>query len=195
MPQNGDRELIGRILDGDAEAGEELCGRLYRSVRGPVARILGRSDPSAIEEAVQNAFLRLYENDMRELRAFEGEDLGPIVRAIAKNMALRVWRGEAPTVRIDAPEDQASEPTPIPDARPSPGEVILVRERRQSIERAMARLPGRDGRVVRRLYLDEADRRTVAEEERVAANSLDQIVYRARLRLRDELNPGGFRGK
>ncbi len=164
-------------------------------MRGPVARILGRSEPSAIEEAVQSAFLRLYANDMRELRAFEGEDLGPNLRAIARNMALLVWRGEAPTVPIDAPEDQATEPNPVPDARPGPEEVALVRERRESIERAMARLAERDSRVVRRLYLEEADRKNVAAEERVTVNDLERIVYHVRLRLRDELNPGPFRGR
>ena len=190
MPEATDRELLARVLDGDSSAGDELCARLYPSVQAVAASVLNRRDPSQILEVTQHAFLRLYERDMRALRDFRGEDLGPYVRTIARHLAFDALRGR-PTVPLDPETGDEAGRAPIEteeDEAPGPSEILRVTELREIVRATIAGgdLTEREQTAVSRVYLDEADRRTVAAEMGVTTVNLDVILHRARRKLRPD---------
>jgi len=89
-----DRELVDRILDGDAGAWDELVDR-YSGLLYAVLRTFSRLSRQDRQDLVQEIFFRLFERGCRALRAWQGRDadvLTPYLAIIAQRTAINFLR-------------------------------------------------------------------------------------------------------
>jgi RNA polymerase sigma-70 factor (ECF subfamily) len=92
LAQMSDKELVAACRGGDQVASEALVRRHYGSVFGLCLALLGHGH--AAEDATQEAFLKAFQQ-LAGLR--EGEQFGPWIARIARNVSLDLLRRESRT--------------------------------------------------------------------------------------------------
>jgi len=136
-----DRDIVRRVLDGDA-ASFELIMRRYNRRLYRIARSVLRNDADA-EDVVQDAYIRAYEH----LAGFEGKGaFSAWLAKIALNEALGRRRGaDAASIRIsfDDPEEseEANYMANLISSLPSPEQNAARGEVRHLLESAIDALP------------------------------------------------------
>jgi RNA polymerase sigma-70 factor (ECF subfamily) len=176
-----DRSLVGRALEGDLSAFNELVALYQDYLFALVFRVVGSRE--AAEDAVQEAFFSAYRN----LAAFRGGAFRSWLTRIAVNAGTDVlrqrkrrpsepypdWEDDAwqpPTGEEDDPERQAS--------RRLRGEVLRI---------ALAQIT-HDQRTAILLYdVEGYDYAEIAEMTRVSLGTVKSRIHRGRLALRDLL--------
>jgi RNA polymerase sigma-70 factor, ECF subfamily len=163
----------------DVAATYDACGRdLYAYCAG-VAR-----DPGIAEDVVQEAFTRL----IREQRAGRSPDnprawlytvATNLLRMRARRLSIveRWWRGPG---RATEDTDVAAE------------DVVLARERTSELSGALAGLP-REVRSALLLAADGFSGREIADLLGKSEGATRNLMWRARLALRDQLSEAGAR--
>ena len=131
--QDRDAELLARIRDGDEAAFGTVVEQEWESLLAYVSALV--DDPDIAEDAVQEAFVRLW--DRRRRWRFPGSARSILYR-IARNLAFnerrhwRVRRQWAVRRRQDPPARSAT-----------PGQLLDARELTDAATRAIAALPER----------------------------------------------------
>src|SRR4051812_12280144 len=152
---------LDRCLRGDGEAWRALVERVAPVVTAAVGRCLRRhgADEVAVEDVVQEVFLRLVRDDFRALRAFDPAraQLTTWLTVVAHRMALDACRrrrpagGELPADLVAPAQPPPSEGLPLGDLPPRQRLVLqLLFERDLSVEEAAAFL-GVEAQTVRSL--------------------------------------------
>jgi RNA polymerase sigma-70 factor (ECF subfamily) len=150
---------------------------VYRShgrlVYGVAHRVLG--DRGLAEEATQQTFVKAW----RAAQSFdERRELGPWLAAIARRVAIDLYRREA--VRSADPIESVPAGDPAVVAAPQEAEAIYdVWEVRQ----AVAELPADEQEVVRLQHLDGFTHTQIAERLGVAVGTVKSRSFRAHKRL------------
>src|ERR671916_1023585 len=156
-PGPGDDELIAAVARGDQPALLALYDRYGRMGYGLAYRILG--DAGAAEEAVQDAYLRLW----RRAATFDASRgnarswLLTIVHHCAIDL-LRRRAGAAPVVAgLDAMADRRS----VPDA----WSEVSGRLESDRVRTAVETLPGEQRRAIEMAFFDGLTHREIAERD------------------------------
>lgn len=127
-PAHSDTALAAAALQGDRQAFGELVLRYREGVFGMLARMFG--DPDLADEASQVAFLKAWQ----KLHTYQPErPFGAWVRSIAVRAALDLLRKERHTSPLDE--------LPLPDGAPGPETQVEMRQRGESVRRAVLGLP------------------------------------------------------
>ncbi len=170
-----DRELVGRVQQGDAEAFDLLVRRHL-----PRARVMARrlmADPDDADDLVQEAFLRVLDRigSFDPSRPFE-----PWFSRLLVNLGLDVKRKQA--VRRTEPHDV--EAAPGPDR---PDHDVERSELARSFQQALRRLPERQRVIVTLFEIDGLSTREVASMLRVSQVTVRWHLHQARRTLREAL--------
>lgn len=170
-------ELACRILSGDADAEAELAAwcrpRLVRQLR----RWTGNDAVAAdlTQEALLIGIIRL-----RSAPLADPAGAASFLSGIAAKLMLNDRRKTRRRRTGDAVTSS------IPDRSPDPLDVILARERRQIVVRAIEAMQvPRDRDLVRRFYLDSEPKESIARAHGLDAPQFDRVLFRARQRLRE----------
>jgi RNA polymerase sigma factor (sigma-70 family) len=134
-------ELVGAARGRDPKAWEELVSRYQGMVRGVVASF--RLQESDAADAVQNTWLRALER-LDGIR--DPERLGGWLATTARRECLAVLRRS----RREVPDEVRT--VELATAAPEPEAVVLAREARRALDRAVAELPGRRRELVHALF-------------------------------------------
>jgi RNA polymerase sigma factor (sigma-70 family) len=166
-------ELRTRFRQGDPEAVRSIYssyGRLVYAVAHKVLR-----DRGLAEEATQQAFLKAW----RAAESFdERRELGPWLAAIARRVAIDLYRREA--LRTADPLDFVKPNDPALSSSPESAEAIYdIWEVRQ----AVAQLPADEQEVVRLQHFEELTHAEIAERLAVAPGTVKSRSFRAHKRL------------
>ena len=170
-----DAHLVEACLEGDYRAYAALVDRYRYPVFGLCLSYVKDFDAAedAAQEALINAYLKL--ESLPEPQSF-----GPWLRTIAANYC-RMWlRRQRRQVCFDeerAPADPAL----------SPAAQVLVRERRQQVLAAVARLSRVQQQAVVLFYLEDLSLAQIAAFLEVSVATVEQRLYRARRRLKEEM--------
>jgi RNA polymerase sigma-70 factor (ECF subfamily) len=166
-------DLRARFRQGDPEAVRSIYRSHGRLVYAVAYKVLG--DRGLAEEAVQQTFVKAW----RAAQSFdEDRDLGPWLAAIARRVAIDVYRREA--VRTADPIEAVPVGDPALVATPQSAEAIYdVWEVRQ----AVAELPADEQEVVRLQHLDGFTHVQIAERLGVAVGTVKSRSFRAHKRL------------
>jgi RNA polymerase sigma-70 factor (ECF subfamily) len=138
-----------------------------------------RCPPNVVEDICQETFLRV----LRALRAPQGlRDpgcLGAFVNSVCNNVRMEFLRSEhrhRPTA--EGSDDRRSDTDPDPEAS------LIDEERKKKVRHVIERLPERDQRVLRALFLQERDKDEVCTEFGVDRDYLRVLLYRAKVQFR-----------
>jgi len=173
-----DARLVERVLEGDIEAFESLYRRHAPTLFGLALRMLhNRSDA---EDLVQEIFLQAY----HKLSRFEGRSaFGTWLYRLGTNRCLDHLRS-----RSNKEQSRTDPISPALSAARLPGGT-----RGLELERAVAELPPSSRAA---FLLHDAfgyEHKEVSQMLGIATGTSKSLVHRARMKLRDRLNPASGR--
>jgi RNA polymerase sigma factor (sigma-70 family) len=168
-----DRDLRARFRQGDPDAVRSVYRAHGRLVYAVAYRVLG--DRGLAEEATQQSFVKAW----RAAQSFdEQRELGPWLAAIARRVAIDLYRREA--LRTADPIESVAAGDPALLAAPTSAEAIYdVWEVRD----ALAQLPPDEQEVIRLQHLDGFTHAQIAERLGVALGTVKSRSFRAHKRL------------
>jgi RNA polymerase sigma factor (sigma-70 family) len=168
-----ERDLRARFRQGDPDAVRSVYRSHGRLVYAVAYKILGNR--GLAEEATQQTFVKAW----RAAQSFdERRELGPWLAAIARRVAIDLYRREA--LRAADPLESAAADEPALVSAPASAEAIYdVWEVRQAI----AQLPPDEEEVVRLQHLDGFTHAQIAQRLGVAVGTVKSRSFRAHKRL------------
>jgi RNA polymerase sigma-70 factor (ECF subfamily) len=178
--QESDEALFRRVRAGTREAFAALVDRYQHRAFGVALRILGRRQDA--EDAVQQAFLRLYEARAQYDPRWR---LSTWFYRILTNACVDELRRRRPLIPLDKWEEASAERPEAPLERS---------ERERQLRRALATLPP-EARIVLTLYYgDERSYGEIAAIRGISVNTVKTHLRRGRLALRRALRARGMDG-
>ncbi len=187
-----DRELVRRCIDGETGAWNTLVRRHLDLLYALVAKILRpqlqfEAEPE-IEDVLQAVFTKLWADDRRRLRAFEGRArLSTWLVVIARREALDRLRGRGIRERSKADYDIVMAAAVSSEDDVDPVHASERAEEQAAVGAALAQLPPRDRLLLQLIYGEDCAYAEVARLLDVAENSIGPMLQRARKRLRTVL--------
>jgi RNA polymerase sigma-70 factor, ECF subfamily len=185
--------LVTAAKAGDYDAFEQLVNRYEHKIYRLGLNITGNAEDA--EDVLQEAFLKAFENlpKFREDSRFYTW----IVR-IAVNQALMKLRKRRSDrlVSIDEPIEEDGEiiPRDFADWKPNPEQLLGRTETREAMEKAIQNLPTSFRTVFMLRDVDGLSTEETAEVLGLTVSAVKARLFRARLRLREELSKVFKRG-
>jgi len=166
-----------RFRDGDSDAVRAVYRSYGRLVYAVAYKVLG--DRGLAEEATQQAFLKAW----RAAGSFdEDRELGPWLAAIARRVAIDVYRREA--IRSADPLETVSPGDPALASAPESAEAVYdIWE----VRRAVAELPEDEQEVVRLQHFEGLTHEQIAQQLNLPVGTVKSRSFRAHKRLAAEL--------
>jgi RNA polymerase sigma-70 factor (ECF subfamily) len=181
-----DGELVQRVVRGDAAAFGPLVQRYQDRLYNTVYRMVGSAEDA--RDLVQDVFVKAYEN----LATFQGtSSLYTWLFRIAVNASLS-HRRKRRTVRVvrtgEGEDGDGSDGWPDRDLQ-DPAGRLLAAETEAAVQQALDSLDEEHRTVVVLRDVQHCDYREMAEILGVPAGTVKSRLHRARLLLRDKLQP------
>ena len=182
-----DDELVGQVLAGDGATFGEIVqrheGRLYNTIY----RLVGSADDA--RDLLQDTFVKAYEN----LKTFRGgSSLYTWLFRIAVNTSLS-HRRRRKWVQMSAPAGDEDDPNPgnaVADtAAANPADRLITAETEVLVQEAINGLDDEHRTVVVLRDIQHCDYRQIAEILEVPPGTVKSRLHRARMMLRDKLQP------
>lgn len=171
-------EILQRALAGDNEAWDKLFKRLWKVVVGVAASMMKGMDNAAIEDAAQNTFVRLTEDNSRRLRMYDARrgNLEHYIAKIAHNCTIDYLRTNK---RHRGAKDLSSIPAPDQKDKNEPGRIFPW-----ELNAAMETLSAREREVFEMLYYDHLDTAEVAERMSIGDDTVRSLKSHGMQKLR-----------
>jgi len=170
-------EYVRRLTEGDSGAGEHFAS-YFGSLLSLKLRMRLRS-PESIQDVLQTTLLRV----LQILREGSGvrspERFGAFVNAVCENVIREHWRAERRYETWDADIDEPIDPSIDLDAG------LVNADRKRKIEEILNALPERDRRILRAVFLEEADKEALCARFKIDANYLRVLQHRAKAHFRE----------
>ena len=189
-----DVRLMLRVRKGDAQAFTVLLGRHSRNVAQQLYHMTGSREDA--EDLTQEVFLRVY----RHRKTYKAKAkfvtwLFHIVRNVGRN-ALRDRRRRPAMPLLNGGQevrDQEGVGAALADPRSSPpSERLERREACTLLMGAMRRLGRRQREALELQHFEHRSYADIAYEFALSPQAAKSLLYRARLQLRDALEPYGL---
>ena len=178
-------DYVRRLVEGDRFAEDHFTAYfgelLYIKLRARART------PEAIEEIRQETFARVLEALRQKGGLQHPERLGAFVSSVCSHVLLEGFRNGARHSQIGQGVDE-----PV-DNRIDLDAPLINQQRRRLVERVLAELPKRDQKLLRMIFLEEADTAEACGRLGVGKGYLRVLLHRAKSRFRDKLaNQGGL---
>lgn len=197
---NEELELVRSCADGDEAAWEEFLRRygafLEFMIRRALAGARGRlPDPDEVADVKNEVLAWLVGDEGRVLRTYRGESkitswLGVLVGRRARRIAARGAGLAMKTVSFDALGPEAS--SHLAMTRGGEGEAEARSSALEALGAAIEELPERDRVLIRGAFFDQRSYVDLAQELGVRADSVGQLLFRAKKRLKERLGGDAF---
>ena len=176
-------DLVRRIRSGDPSAEAELVARFSHGLL-LMLRQLARN-PSLADDLHQETLALVLQKVRRgELR--EPERLAAFIRSTARNLFIADRRKEARYSPIDEDEGGQGPERAFVDRGPAPSDRVLADEEARRVQQLLGELRyDRDRQVLIRFYLSDQAKEKICEELEIEPERFNQILFRARERLRE----------
>jgi RNA polymerase sigma-70 factor (ECF subfamily) len=170
----------GTMIDWNAALAEH--GRWLRTI--VLARV---REPQAVDEVMQEVALAAIR---RPPMLDDVNKVGPWLYRVAVAQSIRYRRGRARQrhglARYAERCDDNGDGRDV-DEFADPLRLLIAEERRQIVEQALGRLPGRDAEILLLKYTEHCSYRQLSERLGISESAVDGRLQRARVRLRREL--------
>jgi RNA polymerase sigma-70 factor (ECF subfamily) len=180
-----DRRLIADVVAGRTEAFAELVGRYQDRLFHVAYRVVDNPDDAA--DVVQDVFV----NAFQSLSTFKGDsEFFTWLYRIAFNTAISFKRRKKVTVSLDGRRDSDPSLEPIdPSLDSAPGSDLERREDERVLTEALTKLSGEHRAVLVLKDLEGMKYEEIAEVMGVPIGTIRSRLHRARLELRNLLDP------
>jgi RNA polymerase sigma-70 factor (ECF subfamily) len=179
-----DRRLIADCLGGRRDAFGELVSRYQARIYNAAIRLVDNPDDAA--DVVQDAFLNAYQS----LHAFKGDaEFFTWLYRITFNTAISLKRKKRAAVSLDAVGPDGSIELDDPSEYVRPGLALERREDERQLQEAIARLSHEHREVLLLKDIEGLKYEDIAEILGVPIGTIRSRLHRARLELRDLLQP------
>lgn len=169
----------------------DSCGNVEEQVArhfGPlIARCLHSRvrSPELIEDIKQETLLRVLVT-LREQKLKNPARLSAFVMGICNNVRRELTRHDH---RYIFTNDEAY--ADVPDSAQGPEVALMRKERRTRIQRTLERIPGKDGRALAMVFLDERSRTDVCGQLGVNEAYFRVFLHRAKSQFRKRYRHAG----
>lgn len=174
MQFDPDADLVLRTGRGDRAAAHSLMMRHLPKMLTLARRMLATRDPAEAEDAVQEAFLKVWQHAGR-WQPGKARFETWLYRVVLNQCYDRLRR--KPHVALDAAAD-------APDPAPLPGADLVANERARAVEAALARLPERQRAALVLCHFEENSNIKAAETMQISVEALESLLARGRRSLR-----------
>jgi RNA polymerase sigma factor (sigma-70 family) len=174
-----DERYITGLRDRDPDVEAHFVAQFRTPIWAKARRQL--STPDLAEDACQETLLRVLQHFRSGKRLENPASLPAFVHSVCHNVTLEMIRAKT-RYRVD----NGGREDPI-DPGPSPYAAAVTQERIQLVREILARLPEKDRELLRLAMLEEMDRVLLCRRFQVTEDYLRVLLYRARVRFRDEL--------
>ena len=172
-------DLVGRVIDGDSTAEDEIISRYQRGVSIIIDRIV--RSPADSEDVSQQAFKIIIEK-LRHGDLRDAERLSGFVCSVAKNAAIDFVR----RARNSRSLDQVGEAEHIRDPAPSQLERLLTEEKASAVRRVIGELKmERDRELLFRYFIAEQDKEGICAELKLSSAQFNNVIFRAIARFKE----------
>ncbi len=164
-----DRELVGRVLEGDDNAFEYLFNRYRDAIHRLFVQRLGGANDA--DDLLQETFIKVYIN----LHRYNAEyTFGQWAYTIARNTFIDFVRRRQDGLSID---DRFAAPA---SSAPTPEESFINLQQRTQIEHYLERLTPRYRQLVRMRFFDEYSYEEIAVKLSLPLGTVKTQIHRAR---------------
>jgi RNA polymerase sigma-70 factor (ECF subfamily) len=181
-PRLNETSLLARARAKDQRAFGLLVSQYENALLAVLVPIAG--DRERAQDLVQDTFLRAYERLDQYVATHR---FSTWLFRIGINLAISFRR------RLKVEQRTLEEARAVPDAgldrSPQPVEDLARKEEVAALSGAIGRLPERYRSVIRLRYFEGLSCATIARRLGTTANVVSLILFRARQRLREELDP------
>lgn len=164
-------DYVHRLRIGDPVAEEHFVCHFQ-----PVVRVwLNRRvrSPQLRQDVSQDTFARIFSFLRGGGEIEHPERLASFVTAVARNTLREKFREDQPAAGL--PFDDLA----LRDGAPGADDLLIDRERRERVREVLSSLPNREGLLLRRVFLDGADRAAICREMGVDRDYLRVLLHRA----------------
>jgi RNA polymerase sigma-70 factor (ECF subfamily) len=181
-----DRRLIAESLNGRPAAFGDLVRRYQDRLFNSVVRVV--DNPDDAQDVVQDAFINAYQS----LASFKGDaEFFTWLYRIAFNTAVSLRRRRRATISLETGREGNSVIDPQdPSLETRPGAALERSEDEATLQTALNRLSGEHRIVLVLKDIEGMKYEQIAEVIGVPIGTIRSRIHRARLELRELLDPG-----
>jgi len=185
--ESSDAAIMLRVAAGDESGFNYLVEKHYRAMIHFLFRMV--RNQAVAEELAQEVFLRVYRS--RESYRAEAKFTTWVYR-IATNLAVNHARDtkherSAPTIYLDAPDEESGTTPDVADDDPSAEQVMLRDERMAAIRQHVMALPERQRMAVLMHKYQGMDYKQIGDVLKLSESATKSLLFRAYQTLRDKL--------
>lgn len=167
-----DESYVGRLRSGDFRTQEHFSAYFSALIKIKLgSRVKSRE---TIEDLRQETFARFF-LALRDGKILRPECLGSFINSICNNVLLEHYRSAGQNTPLDG-EQEKDFPADSPDAL----EVLDAKETEKKVREILQKLPERDRRLLREIFLEERDKDEVCRELGVDRDYLRVLLHRAK---------------
>jgi RNA polymerase sigma-70 factor (ECF subfamily) len=170
--QSFDESYVSRLRSGDFRTQEHFSAYFSALIKIKLGSRL--KNPEAIEDVRQETFVRFFAS-LREGKILQPERLGSFVNSICNNVLLEHYRSGTRNSSLDD-EDERSFLALGPDLM----RVLVTKENEKKVREILDKLPERDRRLLREVFLEERDKDEVCRDFGVDREYLRVLLHRAK---------------
>lgn len=175
-----DSDYLNRLREGDAETERHFVVHFSNAIRLSLRYRL--RSWQLIDDIRQETFLRVL-NFLRSDRPMDHpERLGAYVHSVCINVMMELLRA---STRHPAMPENAQD---LVDQGVSPESQAVTTERKDLVRSVLDELPEKDRRILRAVFLEDADKDEVCKRFDVTRDYLRVLVHRAKIRFRTALD-------
>jgi RNA polymerase sigma-70 factor, ECF subfamily len=177
-----DRQLLGRLADGDRDALAPLMARHYQRLYRIALSYLRNPDDAL--DAVQETFVKAFQHAGR----WDGRsEAGPWLTRIAVNQSIDRYRRTRRRRATFAPWEETDHDETKAADEPSPEQRVAGQEVGRRIAGALGALPERQRAVFVLRHYQEMSLEEIAESLEMSLGTVKSSLHRAVHRLRERL--------
>lgn len=176
-----DADLIPRLSAGDELALGELMDRHMTRIHALASRML--SDPVMAEDVTQTVFLKTWQQSKTWKPG--AAKLVTWMSRVCTHSCLDILKKKKPVYMDVLPESSAH----LHDDNPDAAEVLMLSERRKTVEAALSALPENQRAAMILCYYQFMPQSDAADILGVSEKAYESLLSRARARLRQLLDP------
>ena len=180
MSQISEKEIIERVLGGDANAFEELVLRYEGTVYNLALRMVSNREDAA--DMTQETFIKAYNS----LSSFRGDSKFSVwLYRICSNVCLDFLRSKSrrPQTSLVSLDDDDDVQLDIPDPAAGPEEQLMKKLSMQSVSEGLERLPDKQRQILAMREIGGMSYAEIGQALSLEEGTVKSRIFRARKKL------------